>query len=114
MEFWDSFESAIHKNNKISGVEKFYYLRGKLTREARTVVSGLVLTNENYKIAIDILKERFRDRQEMIDLHYKQIMDLPPAKSTMGSLRFFWDKVEKHLRSLQVLHQDTEQKFSFP
>ena len=107
-EFWDSFSSAIDNNNKLSGVEKFNYLRSKLTGEARSAISGLSLTNENYVIAIDILKERYGDTQETIDLHYKQIMDLPPAKSTTGSLRFFIDKVEKHLRSLHVLHEDTE------
>ena len=98
-EFWDSFSSAIDNNNKLSGVEKFNYLRSKLTGEARSAISGLSLTNENYVIAIDILKERYGDTHETIDLHYKQIMNLPPAKSTIGSLRFFIDKVEKHLRT---------------
>ncbi|XP_045176576.2 uncharacterized protein LOC123537084 [Mercenaria mercenaria] len=45
----------------------------------------------------------------MVDLHYKQMMDLPSVRNTIESLRYFLDKMEKHLRSLQVLHQDIEQ-----
>ena len=71
MEFWDSFESAVHKNDKLSPIDKFNYLKGRLVGVAKSAIAGLSLSNENYNVAIGILKERFGDRQEIIDLHYK-------------------------------------------
>lgn len=40
IEFWDYFQSAVHKNKKLSDVEKFTYLKGKLYGEARSSISG--------------------------------------------------------------------------
>ncbi|XP_045195074.1 uncharacterized protein LOC123550710 [Mercenaria mercenaria] len=98
-EFWDSFESAIHNNKKLSNVDKFNYLKSKLTGEARSSIAGNSLTNENYVVAIHVLQERFGDRQEAIDLHYKKIMDLSPPRNTKENLRYFIDSIERHLRS---------------
>lgn len=109
LEFWDSFRSAVHSNEKLAPVDKFNYLRGKLTGEARSAIAGLSLTNENYSVAIKILHERFGDTQEIIDVHYKRLLNLAPAKSTTESLRMFIDKAERHLRSLEVLSENVDQ-----
>ena len=69
-EFWDSFECAIHHNKKISDIEKFNYLKGKVSGEAKSAILGLTLSKENYKIAVEILKDRFGNTQEVIDLHF--------------------------------------------
>ena len=109
IEFWDSFESSVNKNTKLSVIEKFSCLRSKLTGEARNAISGLSLSNENYQIAIDILKERFGNEQEVIDLHYNRMISLRPATSNTSSLRALLDNVERHLRSLEVLKQNVNQ-----
>ena len=33
-EFWDAFEATVHKNMKLSNIEKFNYLRSRLTGPA--------------------------------------------------------------------------------
>lgn len=109
VEFWDSFKSAVHNNDRLSPVDKFNYLKGKLTGEARSAIAGLSLSNENYDVAIRILQERFGETQEIIDLHYKRLLSLYPAKNTTDSLRSFMDGAEKHLRSLEVLKEDIDQ-----
>ena len=108
-EFWDSFESAVHNNKKLSNVEKFNYLKSKLQGDAKYSVAGLNLSNENYDVAVKTLKERFGNVQDVIDMHYNQMINLrPPINKTM-SLRIFLDKLIKHLRSLEVFKQDTKQ-----
>ena len=57
--FWDSFSAAIDKNLELSDVEKMNYLNGMLTGEAARALSGLPLTEENYRKATELLKERF-------------------------------------------------------
>lgn len=85
IEFWDSFESAVHHNKGLSLVDKFNYLKGKLIGEPRRSISGLSLSNENYMVAVGILLERFGDKQEIIDLHHKGLTNLIPARDTTES-----------------------------
>ena len=108
MEFWDSFESAVHKNYKLSPIDKFNYLKGRLAGEARNAKAGLCLSNENYNIVFGILKERFGDRQEIIDLHYKRLLNLFQAKNTTERLHIFLDKIERHFRSLELLQENLD------
>ena len=108
-EFWDSFESAIHKNKKLPKIEKFNYLKSKLSGDAQKAISGLPLSNDNYDIAIDILKTRFGRDQELVDLHYTQLINLQPATNKINSLRSLLNNIEKHLRCLSVLKQNIEQ-----
>ncbi|XP_045158803.2 uncharacterized protein LOC123524573 [Mercenaria mercenaria] len=110
IEFWDSFSSAVHENDKLSSVDKFNYLKGKLCGEARSAIAGLAMSNENYDIAIQILKERFGDQQDIIDLHYKGLVNVASPRDTTESLRLFYDKIQKHLRSLVVMHEILEQQ----
>ena len=109
VEFWDSFESTIDKNKRLSEVEKFNYLRGKLEGEAKRTISGLTLSKENYSVAIKILKERFGNIQDAVDLHYSELLNLQPASNKTSSLRNFLDQINRHLRSLEVLQQDVNQ-----
>jgi len=76
--------------------------------QAREAISGLALTNENYILAVNILKERYGNVQEIVKTHYDKIMKLQPATSRVTSLRYLLDNVNKHLRSLHVLGQDSE------
>ncbi|KAH3857248.1 hypothetical protein DPMN_099854 [Dreissena polymorpha] len=43
-EFWDSFETVVHHNKRLSNVEKFTYLKSKVLGEAKYVIAGLSLT----------------------------------------------------------------------
>ena len=85
-EFWDAFENAVHNNARLSNIEKFNYLRSKLNGEAKRAIQGLTLSKENYVIAIGILKERFGNQQEVIDLHYNKMINLTPATNRTSSL----------------------------
>ena len=40
VEFWDSFE-IMHKNDKLSPIERYNYLKGRLAGEARNTIFGL-------------------------------------------------------------------------
>lgn len=65
LEFWQSFENSIHNNESLCDFYKFNYLRSKLSGEAKRSIEGLSLSNENYRVAVDILKDRF-DRKQLI------------------------------------------------
>ena len=109
-EFWDTFEASIHKNSSLQPIDKFNYLRAQLEREALKAISGLELTNSNYDAAIAILKERYGNEQLIVDTHYTKLMEMSPAVNRTTSLRDTLDVIEQHLRSLQSLGEDVNQR----
>ena len=108
-EFWDTFETTIDQNESLSDIEKLKYLNSKLTGEAKQAVSGILLSYENYRVAIDLLKERFGDKQTVINSHYSELINLTPASNNTKSMQSLYDLMEKNLRSLDALNQDTNQ-----
>ena len=66
---------------------------------------------ENYVIAIGTLKERFGNQLEVIDLHYKKMINLTSAKNRTSSLQSLLDSIGKHLCSLQVMKRNVDQDF---
>lgn len=67
--FWDSFESAINSNPGLTAIDKFNYLKSLLEKSAAEAVSGLMLTADNYKEAISILKKRFGNKRQIVSKH---------------------------------------------
>ncbi len=104
--FWDSFDSAVNKNVKLNNVEKFNYLRSKLSGDASNAISGLQLSNDNYPIALNLLQKRFGDTQAIINAHYIALTELTAATNQVFRLRQLHDNLEKHLRSLEAAGQD--------
>ena len=108
-EFWDTFETTIDSNESLSGVDKLKYLKSKLIGEAKQAVSGITLSNENYKVATNLLKERFGDQQTVFNSHYAELINFNPASNNTKSLRSMYDQVKKNLRCLEALDQDVNQ-----
>ncbi|XP_062602892.1 uncharacterized protein LOC134264633 [Saccostrea cucullata] len=77
--------------------------------KAQTAISGLMLSHENYDVALSILKERFGYVQSVINKHYMDLINIKPALNNTSSLRRLFDDLEKHMRSLEALEQDVNQ-----
>lgn len=108
-EFWDTFEATIHKG-RYSSVDKMNYLKSKLTGEALDAISGYQLSNDNYKVVVDVLQKRFGNPQSIIDAHYRSLSHLPVATNHVTKLRQCYDGIECHLRSLEALGENTEHR----
>ena len=57
-EFWEMFSTSVDQQN-LPKVSKFTYLKGVLRGAAAAAISGIAITNENYDLAVTLLKERF-------------------------------------------------------
>ncbi|XP_071158950.1 uncharacterized protein [Mytilus edulis] len=108
-EFWDSFEAAVHTNQSLTKIEKLNHLKSKLFGTANSAISGLTLSHENYDVAISILKERFGNVQSVVNKHYSDLINLQSASNQTTHLRRLYDDLERHLRSLDAMHQDVTQ-----
>ena len=109
-EFWDTFDLTIHQNERLQSVDKFNYLRSQLLGSANYTIAQLDLKNDNYDIAIKLIKERYGKKQILIDTYYAQMMNLPIAMNKTLPRRAYFDVIEEHLRPLQSLRENIEQK----
>lgn len=108
--FWDSFESSIHHNVDLSDVDKFNYLNSLLEGRASEAIFGLKLTGANYSEAIEILKKRFGNKQQIITKHMDVLLGLEAITSqhNLKGLRYLCDLIESQVRSLRSLGVPSE------
>ena len=103
--FWDSYESAIHRNPDLTDIDKFNYLQSLVEHSAAEAIAGLTLSSSNYGEAITVLKKRFGNKQQLINKHMEALLSLPAVASVyeLRNLRQLYDKVESHVRSLKSI-----------
>ncbi|XP_057317064.1 uncharacterized protein LOC130660127 [Hydractinia symbiolongicarpus] len=108
--FWDSFECAVHTNDDISDVQKMTYLKNLVEGPAASCIAGFRLSNENYKTVVDLLKERYNNKQLLISAHMKKLLKLEQANNltNIETLRNVFDNVETQVRSLENLDVTSE------
>lgn len=108
--FYDAFSALIHNNPNLGNIQKFYYLQTALKKEAIKIIDSLEVTDSNYPVAWELLKERYQNKKFIIKNHIKQIFDLPNVnRDSVESLRFFVDNLQKHYRALRNLKEPVEQ-----
>ncbi|XP_047133085.1 uncharacterized protein LOC101238207 [Hydra vulgaris] len=107
--FYENFKCAIHNNNDLSPIQKLNYLRNLLDGKALKTISGLALTNDNYHTSLELLKERFNDKQLLISTHMKSLLSLERVQSinNISLLRRIHDNIEVQIRSLENLGIDS-------
>ena len=90
-------------------VLKFSYLKSYLRDQALSAVSGLTLTSANYKTALDILVNRFGNKQLLINANVEKLMNIEPVTSAkdIKKVRNIYDTIEVHVRNLTSLDIDT-------
>lgn len=105
LNFWNSFESAIHNNDSLSKIDKFNYLRAHLGSIAASTIEGFSLSNQNYDIVIALLTERFGKRDILINSHLNNLLNIPPLRNSNDLIRFrtIVDKCQTQIRSLESL-----------
>ena len=79
--FFEDFQCARNvSRNDISNVQKMTYLRSYLRVSASNAKAALALTNDNYQTTIDLLKERYDNKQLLISTHMKNFLKLERVK----------------------------------
>ena len=71
--FRDAFDLVANRNNDLTDVEKFTYLRSYLTGDALRLQAGLALTSSNYRVALELLERRFGTKQVIINSHMESL-----------------------------------------
>ena len=90
--------SSVDRQN-ISDMVKFSYLR-VLRGTAFVAISGISLTNENYSVAVAILKEKFGKKDSIIEMLYAKLHDI----------KYTYDSIERVLRQLESQGEHVNQQ----
>ena len=100
--FWDQFDSAINQKENISVIDKFNYLTSYLCDSAHSVISGLNLTAENYKEALELLHQRYGNQGHGVSFKVGGPKFLRVVKNIT---HFVWEtkKIFNSLDALKVL-----------
>lgn len=96
----DSYQSAIHQNSKLSGVDKFNYLQSLLEHTAFDAISGFKLSVASYQQAIEVLQKQFGNKQTIISMDILMNMDTITSDHHLMDLCRLYDHTESHVRSL--------------
>lgn len=78
--FFSIFDSLIHSNNALNGIQKFHYLKSALKGEAAKTIESLEITKANYCDAWSHLKERYDNERIAVQNHIRAILELPALK----------------------------------
>nr|CAI5828861.1 unnamed protein product [Callosobruchus analis] len=109
LEFRDIYEWLIHKNELISEVQRFHYLRSSLTGEPAQLIKGVEFSSDNYSIAWDMLVQRYNNDDMLVHNYVKNLFHMEPIlKESSKSIRNMLDSLSKNLRALNQLQLPTE------
>lgn len=107
--FFEQFDAAVGETD-LPKVEKFTYLKSLLGGEASRSISGMAVSGDNYESAREILHSRFGDTQVLINSLMGEFVNIEPVRALHDGkkLRFFYDRVEGALRSLEAIGVSSE------
>ncbi|XP_031338175.1 uncharacterized protein LOC116167075 [Photinus pyralis] len=80
-QFRDLFTSLVGSKPNLPPVEKFHNLKTSLEKEALQLINNLAITDDNYQIAWDKLKNKYENKRLLVNAHLASLDAIPPAKS---------------------------------
>ncbi|XP_064082936.1 uncharacterized protein LOC135198947 [Macrobrachium nipponense] len=106
--FWDIFNSLVHDRRDISDVIKFSILRASSRDNALKAIEGMLVTNANYSVAIQTLKEKYDNKEKLKRRLMSKLTHLVPPSHTIEDLNTFKLEYEKIILQMNTLNLDVE------
>lgn len=104
--FYEGFKALVLDNPSLNNIQRFYYLLSALKNDSIQVVQSLEISDHNFDIAWQLLKDRYENKRVIVQNHIKGIFELPVmSKENHGILRKIIDGFSKHQRALKSLGQ---------
>ncbi|XP_068987481.1 uncharacterized protein [Bombus flavifrons] len=104
--FYDTFLSTVDRNENLTNVQRFQHLRSSITGRAARSIQSLELTEANYPIALNTLKEKFNCALRICMRHWELLRSYPEIKrETPETIEDLLDTVSVNLKALEKLGQ---------
>lgn len=102
--FLNMFDELVHKNDRLSLVQKKHYLTSCLSGEPANLVKHLASIPDNYEVARRLLLDRYDDKRMIADAHIGVILALPTVSVKNASqLRSFVNVLQENTSGLLSL-----------
>ncbi|XP_055714933.1 uncharacterized protein LOC129809150, partial [Phlebotomus papatasi] len=75
--FRDKFQSSVINHPSLTQVQKLDYLQSALKSEAAAAIQNLSITDANFQVAWDILREQYERKNEIISDHIRTFYQMP-------------------------------------
>ncbi|XP_055714352.1 uncharacterized protein LOC129808594 [Phlebotomus papatasi] len=107
-QFYEFFRITIHEKDNLKPIQKFQYLRGALSVEAKARIKHFAMTEANYQEAWEMLVNRYNKPRNIIFDHIKRF--ITQAKKTAvnpSGLRESFNTFEEVIRGMDALKNTT-------
>lgn len=102
--FYDTFSFIIDRDEQLTTIRKFHYLRSCLTGQAARSIQSLDVIASNYSIAIDMLKDKFDCHRQICMRHWELLVNYPKITTeTPEAVDDLLDTVKLNLHALEKL-----------
>ena len=93
--FWSSVRTNVDVRDDLEKATKFIYLVQSLEGEPKEMITGLSITDDNYPVAIQILKDHYADTSRQTHVLLQKFHSLPTPKHHPKDLRNFLTEYRK-------------------
>ena len=93
--FWSSFRTNVDVRDDLERSTKFIYLAQSLEGEPKEMISGLAITDDNYILAVHILKDRYGNASRQTNVLLQKFHTLPTPKHNPKDLQNFLTEYRK-------------------
>ena len=93
--FWSSFRTTVDVRDDLERSSKFIYLAQSLEGEPKEMISGLAITDDNYSLAVHILKDLYANATKQTNVLLQKFHSLPIPKHNPKDLRNFLTEYRK-------------------
>ena len=93
--FWSSFRTNVDVRDDIEKTTKFIYLVQSLEGEPKEMINGLAITDDNYNVALCILRDRYENASKQTNVLMQKFHTMPTPKHNPKDLRVFLTEYRK-------------------
>ena len=93
--FWSSFRTNVDVRDDLKKATKFIYLVQSLKGEPKEMITGLSITDDNYSVATQMLKDRYADTSRQTHVLLQKFHSLSTPKHNLKDLRNFLTEYRK-------------------
>ncbi|CAD5229825.1 unnamed protein product [Bursaphelenchus okinawaensis] len=112
--FIQLFRSLIDNNQALSNIDKFNYLSGLLIGDAKETIRHFLLSEENYKLALETLAERFGSTIAIVSSLIRELHTSQPNQNSLASIKSYVLKIEQiRLQLIQLKKPVVDEEISF-
>lgn len=103
--FYSTFNDLVHSRLDLSPIQKLHYLNSALQGEALELIKSLPIANENYNVAIELLKERYNNKYIIAVHHVNKFLQINSiAKESLEDISTFINKISATVNALQAMN----------